>query len=102
MRLWHLILNISAISIYASMLVKAWLFNTWENDVVELLAGFAGTVISLFPYEASLFQGYWGWSHAQWRIQPEGWIKFAGMVFLVLAAYSMFTGSEFLDDLFRR
>jgi hypothetical protein len=102
MRLWELLVNVGALLLFLGMVIKAWVMKTWGEDFVELLCGFGGMVICLFPYEATEYSGHWGWTHRQWRIPPVGWIKFTGTVFLLLAAFSSFTGGTWLDELFRR
>ena len=102
MRLWEFIVNLTALLIFVAMLLSSWLGHSWGDDIIELAFGFGGTVICLFPYEATSYSGHWGWSHRQWRIPPEGWIKFCGIVALLLGAFSIFTGSEWLDRMIRR
>jgi hypothetical protein len=102
MKLWELLLNVAAILVFASMAASSWLGQSWGSDWIELAFGFGGTVVCLFPYEATEYSGHWGWSHSQWRIPPVGWIKFMGIVLLLIGACSLFTESQWLENTLSR
>lgn len=102
MKLWKFCILTAALLVYMVMLLKAWITCSWTEDLVELLFGFGGLVFGLFPAEASGFNGHWGWSPSQYRTPPEEYIRYLGLFCLGMAAWSLFSGSTFLDQIFAR
>jgi hypothetical protein len=103
MRLWELLVNLFTIICFAAMLLKSWLTKSWSGDWIELAFGFGGMVICLFPEEATQYQVWRGWTNQQRvRMQPAWFLKLVGILLLIAGAYSIFTGSEWLDEILKR
>lgn len=101
MKLWELLVNLTALLLPAAMLIAAWLRQAWMENLIELLVAGAGTVFCLFPDEASDCSGRYGWTRSQWRSTPAGWMKFTGIVQVLLAAHSFFSRGSWLTDRLR-
>jgi hypothetical protein len=90
MPIWLLTLNVLLLLLFCAMLLCAWIRSQWIEDFRYLAFGFAGVISYFFPYEVASCTGRYGWTRNQWRTQPEGWVKFSGLVALGYGAYNLF------------
>ena len=85
-----LFVNVLILMVFSAMLIHAWIRGQGLEDFANLAYGFAGVISYFFPYEVASWTGNYGWTRNQWRMQPEGWVRFTGVLLLGVGAYRLF------------
>jgi hypothetical protein len=83
-------LQLLSIAIFVAAAWKYWRLGDWESNLRLILIAFFGLVSVIAAEEMMEWSGHYRWSHSQFVVTPDWWIRGMGFIALVVTASALF------------